>query len=52
MAPLAKLPNLSCVDLSGCDKVSDLSPLREMVRRGGYIVVHDRLKEKLAELKK
>jgi hypothetical protein len=51
LGPLAGLERLRHVDLRGCDAVTELTPLRGVIRRGGEVEVDGNLRNELARLR-
>ena len=51
LRPLSGLNDLMELDISGCEKVEDLAPIRRLIRRGADVSVADRLKPQLEALR-
>jgi hypothetical protein len=51
LGPLANLKRLERIHLGGCDGVKDLTPLREMIRRGGKVGVSKELTSQVKTLR-
>ena len=52
ISALAQLPKLEMVRLSLCQRISDFTPLRDLVRRGGAVIVDDEFKPQIDALRK